>query len=221
MPSLEDSPGFFAAARVELGRKDQKCQTAQALTAPVRVFNNPAVQRRSYRRKSIRLAMSAFTCATSNASVAFYRDILGLRSGATGAREARCFHDRPGPRGGTSRIASCARPQRRGRCSRAAANLLRCATLKDVKDFYKTFVDNHVPINRVVSHGNTVSVYAQDPDGNSVEVYWPSGVDVPQPFGKPMDLSKSEGEIRASAQRHPQRMGTVHAKVNLFSLWAA
>jgi hypothetical protein len=72
----------------------------------------------------------------------------------------------------------------------------RCATLKDVKDFYKTFVDNHVPINRVVSHGNTVSVYAQDPDGNSVEVYWPSGVDVPQPFGKPMDLSKSEGEIR-------------------------
>ncbi len=72
----------------------------------------------------------------------------------------------------------------------------RCATLKDVKDFYQTFIDNHVPINRVVSHGNTVSVYAQDPDGNSVEVYWPSGVDVPQPFGKPMDLTKSEGEIR-------------------------
>ena len=37
----------------------------------------------------------------------------------------------------------------------------------------------------------------QDPDGNSVEVYWPSGVDVPQPFGKPMDLTKSEAEIRA------------------------
>ena len=72
----------------------------------------------------------------------------------------------------------------------------RCTTLKDVKDFYKAFVDNHVPINRVVSHGNTVSIYAQDPDGNSVEVYWPSGVDVPQPFGKPMDLSKSESEIR-------------------------
>jgi hypothetical protein len=72
----------------------------------------------------------------------------------------------------------------------------RCTTLKDVKDFYKTFIDNNVPINRVVSHGNTVSVYAQDPDGNSVEVYWPSGVDVPQPFGKPMDLTKSEAEIR-------------------------
>jgi hypothetical protein len=47
----------------------------------------------------------------------------------------------------------------------------------------------------VVSHGNTVSIYAQDPDGNSVEVYWTTGIDVPQPFGKPMDLTKSEAEI--------------------------
>jgi hypothetical protein len=72
----------------------------------------------------------------------------------------------------------------------------RCATLKDVKDFYQTFVDHNVPIQRVVSHGNTVSVYARDPDNNSVEVYWPSGIDMPQPFGKPMDLTKSEPEIR-------------------------
>jgi hypothetical protein len=72
----------------------------------------------------------------------------------------------------------------------------RCPTLKDVKDFYQLFVDKQVPINRCVSHGNTVSIYANDPDGNSVEVYWPSGIDVPQPFGKPMDLTKSEVEIR-------------------------
>lgn len=70
-----------------------------------------------------------------------------------------------------------------------------CASLKDVKDFYRVFVENNVPINRVVSHCNTVSIYAQDPDGNSVEVYWATGIDVPQPFGKPMDLSKSEAEI--------------------------
>jgi len=52
--------------------------------------------------------------------------------------------------------------------------------LKDVKDFHQLFVDKNVPISRVVSHGNTVSIYANDPDGNSVEVYWPSGIDVPQ-----------------------------------------
>jgi catechol-2,3-dioxygenase len=128
-------------------------------------------------------------------SVAFYRDIIGLH-----------VSDRS-PRGGVFLTAQERTVEHHelllapGRNDEGNVNVLqqvsfRCATLKDVKDFYKTFVDNQVPINRVVSHGNTVSVYAQDPDGNSVEVYWPSGVDVPQPFGKPMDLTKSEVEIR-------------------------
>jgi catechol-2,3-dioxygenase len=128
-------------------------------------------------------------------SVAFYRDIIGLH-----------VSDRS-PRGGVFMTAQERTLEHHelllapGRNDAGNVNVLqqvsfRCATLKDVKDFYKTFVDNQVPINRVVSHGNTVSVYAQDPDGNSVEVYWPSGVDVPQPFGKPMDLTKSEAEIR-------------------------
>ena len=128
-------------------------------------------------------------------SVAFFRDIIGLQ-----------VSDRS-PRGGVFMTAQDRAVEHHelllapGRNDEGNVNVLqqvsfRCATLKDVKDFYKTFVDNHIPINRVVSHGNTVSVYAQDPDGNSVEVYWPSGVDVPQPFGKPMDLTKSEVEIR-------------------------
>jgi catechol-2,3-dioxygenase len=128
-------------------------------------------------------------------SVAFYRDIIGLH-----------VSDRS-PRGGVFMTAQERTVEHHelllapGRNDESNVNVLqqvsfRCATLKDVKDFYKTFVDNQVPINRVVSHGNTVSVYAQDPDGNSVEVYWPSGIDVPQPFGKPMDLTKSEVEIR-------------------------
>ena len=128
-------------------------------------------------------------------SVAFYRDILGLQ-----------VSDRS-PRGGVFMTAQDRAVEHHelllapGRNDKDNVNVLqqisfRCATLKDVKDFYKTFVERGVPINRVVSHGNTVSVYAQDPDGNSVEVYWPSGVDVPQPFGKPMDLTRSEPEIR-------------------------
>jgi len=128
-------------------------------------------------------------------SVAFYRDILGLQ-----------VSDRS-PRGGVFMTAQDRAVEHHelllapGRNDDGNVNVLqqisfRCATLKDVKDFYRVFVDNKVPINRCVSHGNTVSIYAQDPDGNSVEVYWPSGVDVPQPFGKPMDLSRSESEIR-------------------------
>ncbi|TMA12853.1 MAG: hypothetical protein E6J89_03420 [Deltaproteobacteria bacterium] len=53
------------------------------------------------------------------------------------------------------------------------------------------------PINRVVNHGNAVGVYFQDPDGNQVEVYWPTGIDWPQPFGKPVNLEASDEEILA------------------------
>jgi catechol-2,3-dioxygenase len=129
-------------------------------------------------------------------SMAFYRDIIGLK-----------VSDRS-PTGAVFMTAQDRLAEHHelllvpGRNDEGTANVLqqisfRCASVAEVKEFYRVFVENKVPINRCVSHGNTVSIYAQDPDGNSVEVYWPNGVDVPQPFGKPMDLSKSEAEIMA------------------------
>src|SRR5262245_11516156 len=133
-------------------------------------------------------------------SLAFYCDILGLK-----------VSDRS-PRGAVFMTAQDRLVEHHelllapGRDDDGKANVLqqvsfRCASVADVKEFYRTFVDNNVPINRCVSHGNTVSIYAQDPDGNSVEVYWPNGVDVPQPFGKPKDLSQSEAEIMAQLEQ--------------------
>ena len=127
-------------------------------------------------------------------SVKFYRDILGIQ-----------VSDRS-PRGAVFMSAQDRLAEHHelylapGRNDDGKTNLLqqisfRCASVADVKEFYHLFVENQVPINRCVSHGNTVSIYAEDPDSNSVEVYWPTGVDVPQPFGKPMDLSKSAAEI--------------------------
>jgi catechol-2,3-dioxygenase len=133
-------------------------------------------------------------------SVAFYRDILGLK-----------VSDRS-PRGAVFMTAQDRLAEHHelylapGRNDDGKTNVLqqisfRCASVADVKEFYRIFVENKVPINRCVSHGNTVSIYAEDPDGNPVEVYWPNGVDVPQPFGKPMDLSKSEAEIMAQLEQ--------------------
>jgi catechol-2,3-dioxygenase len=132
-------------------------------------------------------------------SVAFYRDIVGLQ-----------VSDRS-PKGAVFMTAQDRLAEHHelllapGRNDDGNVNVLQqisfhCASLRDVKDFYQVFVENKVPINRVVSHGNTVSIYAQDPDGNSVEVYWTTGIDVPQPFGKPMDLTKSEAEIRGQLE---------------------
>jgi catechol-2,3-dioxygenase len=127
-------------------------------------------------------------------SVKFYRDILGVQ-----------VSDRS-PRGAVFMTAQNRLAEHHelylapGRNDDGKVNVIqqisfRCASVADVKEFYRVFVENNVPINRCVSHGNTVSIYAEDPDGNSVEVYWPTGVDVPQPFGKPMDLTKNEAEI--------------------------
>ena len=74
----------------------------------------------------------------------------------------------------------------------------RCASLADVKAFYRKFLEHNVPIIRTVSHGNAVGVYFKDPDDNQVEVYWQTGVDWPQPFGKPVDLTASDEEIIAN-----------------------
>ena len=133
-------------------------------------------------------------------SVAFYRDILGLK-----------VSDRS-PKGAVFMTAQDRLAEHHeillapGRNDDGKANVLQqisfhCANVANVKEFYRIFVENNVPINRCVSHGNTVSIYAQDPDGNSVEVYWSNGVDVPQPFGKPMDLSKSEAEIMQQLEK--------------------
>jgi catechol-2,3-dioxygenase len=59
-------------------------------------------------------------------------------------------------------------------------------------------LQREVPIIRTVSHGNAVGIYFQDPDGNRVEVYWQTGLDWPQPFDKPVDLTASDEEILAN-----------------------
>jgi catechol 2,3-dioxygenase-like lactoylglutathione lyase family enzyme len=74
----------------------------------------------------------------------------------------------------------------------------RCASLADVKEFYRIFLEHKIPIIRTVSHGNAVGCYFEDPDGNQLEVYWQTGVDWPQPFGKPVDLTASDEEIIAN-----------------------
>ncbi|HLC29937.1 MAG TPA: VOC family protein [Dehalococcoidia bacterium] len=71
-------------------------------------------------------------------------------------------------------------------------------SLPDLKEFHRIFLEHQIPINRVVSHGNAIGIYFQDPDGNQIEVYWPTGKDWPQPFGKPVDLSRPDTEILAS-----------------------
>ena len=87
-------------------------------------------------------------------SVAFYRDILGLK-----------VSDRS-PRGAVFMTAQDRLAEHHelylapGRNDDGKSNILqqisfRCASVADVKEFYRVFIENKVPINRCVSHGNT------------------------------------------------------------------
>jgi catechol 2,3-dioxygenase len=48
---------------------------------------------------------------------------------------------------------------------------------------------------RCVSHGNAWSIYFRDPEGNTLEAYLDTPFHVPQPYGKPLDLDKSDEAI--------------------------
>jgi catechol-2,3-dioxygenase len=55
---------------------------------------------------------------------------------------------------------------------------------------------------RQVSHGNALSFYMTDPEGNGVEIYADTPWYVPQPHGVPMDLTRPNAEILAETERH-------------------
>ena len=78
-----------------------------------------------------------------------------------------------------------------------------CATLSDLREFYRQVVERNLRINHVVSHGNAFGCYFHDPEDNMVEVYWHTGKDWPQPYGDPIDLSKSEEELMALLDAMP------------------
>ena len=54
---------------------------------------------------------------------------------------------------------------------------------------------------RPMNHGNAWSVYYFDPEGNRVEVYMDTPFYVNQPYGTPLDLSRSEAELLAETER--------------------
>ncbi len=124
-------------------------------------------------------------------SIAFYRDMLGLKVSDRSERNAfMTAQDRVAEH--HEFVLFAGRPE--GTATTVQQVSFHAASLQDVRDFYKTFVENGVTINRVVSHGNAIGCYFQDPDGNNIEVYYGTGIDWPQPFGVPVDLVNDSDE---------------------------
>ncbi len=84
----------------------------------------------------------------------------------------------------------------------------RCARLEDVHEYWRRFRDQSVPIEMTVSHGNAVGVYFLDPEGNTVEVYWDTGLKARQPYMEHVDFESSPEEIRANVEASVREHGT-------------
>ena len=78
-------------------------------------------------------------------------------------------------------------------------------SLDGLRELYRAIKDYGCEIARVVSHGIAFGCYFKDPEGNTVEVYWPTGIDYPQPVGEPIDLDKSNDELLGELRRMEPR----------------
>lgn len=74
------------------------------------------------------------------------------------------------------------------------------ASVDDLLQFHQLLRAEGVQVEREVTHGIALAIYFFDPEGNRIEVYWPTDQRIPQPFGKAIDLDQPAEAVLAQAQ---------------------
>lgn len=77
----------------------------------------------------------------------------------------------------------------------------RAPSLAALRETYKALKREPIVELGPLSHGNAISAYFRDPEGNRLEVFIDTKWHVPQPCGDPVDLMKSDDEIMAFVER--------------------
>ena len=74
-------------------------------------------------------------------------------------------------------------------------------TLDDLRQLHRR-LEEHPEVRgiRPLTHGNAWSVYFADPEGNGIEIFIDTPWHVPQPQGRPLDLTKTDEEIVAETE---------------------
>ena len=97
-------------------------------------------------------------------------------------------------------------------------------SLADLREVHRRALALGATEMRPVSHGNAWSIYFKDPEGNTVEAYLDTPFHVPQPHGKPLDLSKSDEEIlretEAACRKDPGFMPMTVSSARWRTGWA-
>jgi catechol-2,3-dioxygenase len=130
--------------------------------------------------------------AKNPASLAgFYRDVMGMQ--VVGGSDASHLI------GATAFLSSRPREEHHeiAMFSNAenAHSAFKVGSLAALKRFYQKIVRRGIPMKFQFNHGNAFAFYFADPEGNLIEVYWRTGLEYPQPFAEPTDLTKTEEEL--------------------------
>jgi catechol-2,3-dioxygenase len=131
--------------------------------------------------------------AKNPASLAeFYRGVMGMQivdcSDASHPLGASAFLSSR-PREESHQIAMFSNPE-------LAHLALKVGSLAALKRFYQKIVGAGISIKFEFLHGVSFAFYFEDPEGNVIEVYWPTGLEYhPQPFAQKIDLTKTEEEL--------------------------
>jgi catechol-2,3-dioxygenase len=130
------------------------------------------------------------------ALAAFYRDVLGMT--ITGGSAG-------GPHGTTAFLSS--RPDEEDHelaiftDTKYRHLAFKVATLADLRAFYHQIVARGIPVKLTMIHGRSLAFYFDDPEGNMIEVYWPTNLRTRQLDGERLDLEASEEELIAQVTR--------------------
>jgi len=60
--------------------------------------------------------------------------------------------------------------------------------IEALQHYHRVLTENGAQIERVLDHGNAIGIYFLQPEGDKLEVYWQTGLPMPQPFGKQISL---------------------------------
>src|SRR5215472_1241104 len=124
------------------------------------------------------------------ATAEFYRDMLGMQIvGGSGPDH---------PLGASAFLSS--RPDQESHEIALFANPLfahvafKVSSLAELRAFHARVLEKQVPIKFAFNHGVSFAFYFDDPDGHTIEVYWPTGeLDLyRQPHAEPLDLTQSD-----------------------------
>jgi len=141
--------------------------------------------------KAPRLGHFGLRVKSLDHSLPFYREILGLQVTAE-SKQDKCLFLSSRPKEEHHELLISERPEEKRNISQIA---FRVESLQDLKDYHRFLLNKKVPIQRIRSHGHSISIYFHDPEGNLIELYWATGLEVKDPIGKSVDLNLPEKEI--------------------------